>query len=215
VGTTTMNLPVIGDVNFYLGSVTLPIIGSVGLNLYLLFLLPLGVIACSNLVNILAGFNGLEAGQGIIISAFLILLLTFSGLSINKITMIFLLFALIGGLCAFLIFNWYPAQVFPGNIVTYLIGAIIAAVVIVGNIEKAGIILMLPQIIEFFLKARSHFKAQNFGKCIKGKLNYEGKIYSITHVIMKYLKPTEVQLVAILYLVQILAGLLAIASIML
>ena len=212
VGTDTMALPFIGTVNLDFGSIMLPFIGAVGLNMYVLILIPIGVVACSNLVNLLAGFNGLEAGQGIIISLFLIALLMLGGLDANKVTMVFLLIALIGALAAFMLFNWYPAKVFPGNIVTYLIGATVAVVVIVGNVERAGAILLAPQIIEFFLKALSKFKAENFGTCVNGKLTYKGATHSLTHLIMKAMKPTETQLVLVLYVLQIVAGMLAIAS---
>lgn len=213
VGTSTIDLPLLGVVNANLGTVMLPLVGPISLNLYVLLLIPLGVIACSNLVNLLGGFNGLEAGQGIIIAVFLIAMLALSGLTENKITMVFLLIALIGALLAFLIFNWYPAKVFPGNIVTYLIGATVAVVVIVGNIEKAGAILLAPQIIEFFLKALSRFKAENFGACVKGRLTYKGETRSISHFLMKAFQPTETQLVLMLYAMQVAAGVLAIASI--
>ncbi len=212
VGTTQMALPLIGPVDLYLGTLILPFIGPIGLNLYVLILIPIGVIACSNLVNLLAGFNGLEAGTGIIINLFLMLFLFMSGLDQNKMTVMFLLFALTGALLAFLIFNWYPAMVFPGNIVTYLIGAAIAAVVIIGNIEKAGAILLLPQITEFFLKARSRFDAENYGKCIGGRMHYKGKVYSLTHLLMRLFRPTEIQLVLMLYGIQIVAGVIAIAT---
>ncbi|MEM3364681.1 MAG: hypothetical protein QXS93_04200 [Candidatus Micrarchaeia archaeon] len=216
VGVSSMSLPFIGNVSLSLGTIILPFLGPVGLNIYVLVLIPLGVIACSNLINILAGFNGLEAGTGAVICVFLILIL----LSINDkgpahTTALFLAVALLGALLAFLMFNWYPAQIFPGNITTYLIGAAIAAIVIIANIEKAGVILMLPQIAEFFLKALSLFKAENYGTPVNGRLTYTGPTHSLTHLLMKMFKPTEVQLVLMLIGIQIVAGLLALASVVL
>jgi UDP-N-acetylglucosamine--dolichyl-phosphate N-acetylglucosaminephosphotransferase len=215
LGTSTMTLPFLGTVNLSLGTIVLPFLGPVGLNLYVLLLIPLGVVACSNLINLLAGFNGLEAGSGIIICLFLILIILLDGKGVNQTTALFLAVALLGALLAFLIFNWYPAQVFPGNIVTYLIGASIAAIVIIANIEKAGIILLLPQIIEFFLKALSKFHAENYGTPVKGRLTYSGSTRSLTHLLMKAFKPTEPQLVLMLWGIQILAGLLAVATMLL
>lgn len=215
VSSTVIVLPLLGEINLYLGAVTLPLLGTLGLNIYILILIPIGVIACSNLINLLAGFNGLEAGQGVIICAFLALMLILSGLNENKVTMLFLVAAMCGALCAFLMFNWYPAKVFPGNILTYMLGAMVAAVAIIGGLEVAGALLLMPQITEFFLKARSRFQAENFGKCIGGRLNYEGPIYSLTHLLMKLFRPTEVQLVLMLYGMQLVAGVLALASILL
>ncbi|MCX8199933.1 MAG: hypothetical protein N3G76_00510 [Candidatus Micrarchaeota archaeon] len=215
VGTYTMSLPFLGTVNLSLGTVALPFLGPVGLNVYVLLLIPIGVIACSNLINLLAGFNGLEAGTGAIICAFLIIILLMDGNSATQLTALFLATALLGALLAFLIFNWYPAKIFPGNITTYLIGASIAAIAIIGNIEKAGAILLLPQITEFFLKALSKFQAENYGTPSNGRLTYSGPTRSLTHLLMKMFRPTEVQLVLMLYAIQIAAGLLALAAVVL
>ena len=66
-GTATMQIPFLGEVNFDLGVFVFPFFGAVDINLYVLLLIPIGVVACSNLINLLAGFNGLEAGTGAII----------------------------------------------------------------------------------------------------------------------------------------------------
>ncbi len=206
----SIEIPFLGIINLNLGTLLLPYIGTITLNLYAIILIPIGIVACSNLINLLAGFNGLETGTGIIISIFLVILLYLSGLNSSRVIAIYILVGLIGALISFLIFNWYPAKVFPGNIVTYLIGSIIAVVVIIGGIEFYGAILLTPQIIEFLLKALSKFKAENFGTCKEGKLYYTGKIYSLTHLIMKKFKPTEIQLVLYLFAIQIMFGLISI-----
>jgi UDP-N-acetylglucosamine--dolichyl-phosphate N-acetylglucosaminephosphotransferase len=207
---SSIYFPMLGEISLNFGTLILPLIGTITLNLYAIILIPMGIIACSNLVNLLAGFNGLETGTGIIISIFLIILLYLSGLNSMRIIAIYILIGLLGALISFLVFNWYPAKVFPGNIVTYLIGSIIAVVVIMGRIEFYGAILLAPQIIEFLLKALSKFKAENFGTCVNGKMNYSGKSYSITHMIMKKFKPTEIQLVLYVYAIQIVFGVISI-----
>lgn len=196
-GVSSMNFPFFGDIELGL--------------IYSLILVPIGVIACSNLVNLLAGFNGLEAGIGFVSSVCLFFTSLIVGSNISS--MIFM--SLAAACLAFLFYNWYPAKAFPGNVTTYLIGATIASGVITGNIEKAGIIALIPQIIEFFLKATSKFQAENFPTRIEnGHLIYEGKIYSLTHIIQKYLRPTEVELVLLLLLIQLLFGILAIISVL-
>jgi len=214
-GTSTMSL-IFFTVNFNLGVYSFPLIGPLEINLYSLLLIPIGVIACSNLVNLLAGFNGLEAGAGTVISASIFIasiLLGFMGLHTTEAS--FLMIALFGACLAFLFFNWYPARIFPGNITTYMIGATIVAAVVIGNMERIGVIALTPQIIEFLLKARSsHFSAENFGRVGKGgRLYYRGKIYSLTHLLMKTIHPTEKQLVLILLLFQAVFGALAVWSI--
>lgn len=207
---SSIYIPLLGTINLNFGTILLPYVGTITFNMYALILIPIGIIACSNLVNLLAGFNGLETGTGIIISIFLIVLLYLSGLNSTKIMGVYILVGLIGALISFFIFNWYPAKVFPGNILTYLIGSVIAVAVIVGRIEIYGAILLIPQIIEFLLKALSKFKAENFGTCVNGKLTYTGKTYSLTHLLMKKFNPTEKQLVLYLFGIQIFFGLVSV-----
>ncbi|MBU4491391.1 MAG: hypothetical protein KKD69_02900 [Euryarchaeota archaeon] len=47
----------------------------------------------------------------------------------------------ISALIALLYFNKYPAKVFPGDTLTYPVGAIVAIVAILGNMEKSAVIL--------------------------------------------------------------------------
>jgi len=183
---------------------------------YSLILVPIGVMACSNLLNNLAGFNGLEAGTGAVacLSIFAASFILFSlnpdnfGVAAPLITL-----AMAAACIAFLFFNWYPAKIFPENTGTYVIAAAIASAVIIGNIERIGIIALIPQIAEFFLKARSKFKAENFGRRVGNRLYYDGKIYSLTHLLMRYLHPTEKQLVSCLIALQAFFGVLAVSSI--
>ncbi len=214
-GTSVMNFYFF-TLDFNLGVYTLPMLGPVTLNLYGLLLIPIGVVACSNLINLLAGFNGLEAGTGALASLFLALcaLVLYAQGWPGAVEASFLMLALFGACCAFLVFNWYPAKMFPGNTATYLIGAAIVSAVVIGNMEKAGVIILMPQIAEFLLKARSGFKAENFGVPGKdGRLRYEGKIYSLTHLLMKKFRPREPELVGMLLLIQAFFGMLALASI--
>jgi UDP-N-acetylglucosamine--dolichyl-phosphate N-acetylglucosaminephosphotransferase len=187
VGTTTMAVPFIGPVNFGI--------------FYPLLLVPIGVVGASNAVNMLAGFNGLETGMGVVyflgLGAFALLNIRPGGSVVFLVTFA----ALIG----FIWYNWYPAKVLPGDSLTYLLGSVVASGVIIGNMEKAGIIVMLPFIIEFFLKLRVKFKASCLGKLQEdGKLDppYGKKIYSWTHLIMNLKHVTEKQVTIILILIQ-------------
>jgi UDP-N-acetylglucosamine--dolichyl-phosphate N-acetylglucosaminephosphotransferase len=114
-------------------------------------------------------------------------------------------------LLGFIKYNWYPARILPGDSLTYLLGSIVASGVIVGNMEKVGVIVLLPFIIEFFLKARARFKASCLGKLRKdGKLNppYGKRIYSITHIIMNLRPLTEMQVTIIMILIVALFSLI-------
>lgn len=184
--------------------------------IYTYLMIPIGVIACANLINILAGFNGLEAGSGAIVcTAIFTASCILMKLEPNKYsaTAPIIMLAMLGACLAFLVFNWYPAKIFPGNVGTYAIGASIASAIIIGDMEKIGIIALFPQIIEFCLKMRGAFKAGNFGTLVDGNLTHKDKVTSLTHLFMKYAKVNEKTLVLHLLGLQAIFGFLAVWSI--
>ena len=128
-------------------AMSLPFLGAVDFGLFYNFLLvPLGVTGAANAVNMSAGYNGLEAGIGVITSAALL----YIALSVGSVPAAVLLAACLGACLAFLKYNWFPAKVFPGDIGTLVIGATLAAAVIIGNMEKFGVIVLLPAFYELF-----------------------------------------------------------------
>jgi len=152
-GQTTMRLPFIGPVNFGI--------------LYSLVLVPLGVTGAANAFNMLAGFNGLEAGMGAVAIGALAIIAAHLG----EVTSLVLLLAALGALLATLYFNWYPAKVFIGDVGTLTIGTVIATAVIVGNFEWAGVMVILPHAVDFLLKARKRFPSTGWhGEYRDGKL---------------------------------------------
>lgn len=150
-GSTFMIMPFLGNINFGL--------------LYTLVIIPLEVTIAANAVNMLAGFNGIEVGMGIIAMGSLAIIAYLLG----KMTVLVILLAALGALLATLYYNWYPAKILVGDVGTLSIGAIIAAAVIMGNFEIAGIILLIPYVIDFLIKAKHHFP-YSFGIYREGKL---------------------------------------------
>ena len=47
---------------------------------------------------------------------------------------------------------------------TYSVGALIACIAVVGNIQKGALILFLPYAVDFLLKARGGFRNEAFAK---------------------------------------------------
>ena len=192
-GVTSMAIPLIGSVNFGI--------------LYPLLLIPIGVIGAANAVNLLGGFNGSEAGMGIVYC----LSLGLYAILNDKIVSAAIFLSCAGALISFLKFNFYPAKILSGDSLTYCLGAVVASGVIVGNMERAGIIALTPFMIEFLLKLTSRFKASCLGKLRKdGKLDppYGKKIYSITHIIMNLGHFSERQVTIILILIEVFFSLL-------
>lgn len=198
-GESSMNFPIFGVIDWGL--------------VYPLFLIPLGVVATTTTFNMLAGFNGLEAGQGIILLSGMAFVSYINGSAWLSIVCLCMVLALIG----FLKFNKFPARVFPGDVMTYSVGVMIAAIAIVGNFEKIAIFFYIPYIIEVILKSRGKLKKSSFGKPMKdGTLeNQHNKIYSLNHLSILVLKKigirsTEKNAVYAIWIFQIIIILLGI-----
>jgi UDP-N-acetylglucosamine--dolichyl-phosphate N-acetylglucosaminephosphotransferase len=97
---------------------------------------------------------------------------------------------IVSALLGFLYFNKYPAKVFPGDSLTYPLGALMGVFAILGNMEKLALFVFIPFILEGILKLRSGLRAENFGVPNKdGSLEPRyPKNYSLTHVAIRLLK---------------------------
>ena len=188
-GNKILVLPFFGEVNFGL--------------LFPLLLVPLAIVGASNGFNMLAGLNGLEAGMGAI------MLGTLSAILLKESSWLALLTALCTtSLIAFLLFNWYPAKVFPGNCLTYAVGALIGVVGVLSSATTAALVLFSPYFVELVLKARTKFKAESFGiPQADGTLVPPKQISSLTHIFMRIFKTEKRTVQAILALELCLAAL--------
>ena len=188
-----MKFPFFGNINFGL--------------LYTLVIIPLEVTIAANAVNMLAGFNGLEVGMGIIAVGSLAIIAYLLG----KITVLVILLAALGALLAALHFNWFPAKILVGDVGTLSIGAIIAVAVIMGNFEIVGVILLIPYIIDFIIKAKNRFP-YSFGVYRGGKLYCpEGGPVGLGQLIMKMCGGiSERNLVLVLMGIEAVCGVVAI-----
>jgi UDP-N-acetylglucosamine--dolichyl-phosphate N-acetylglucosaminephosphotransferase len=154
----------------------------------------------------LGGFNGLEAGMGII---YTLSLGTFSFMIGNELATI-IFFTAFAALLGFSRFNFAPAKILAGDSLTYVLGAIVAVGAIIGNMERAVLITMTPFIIQAILKFWSLKRMGRFASDL-GVLERDGtisskygnKIYSWTHLIMRIGRFTETQIVAIMMGIQI------------
>jgi len=196
-GVTTMTLPFFGTINFGI--------------FYILLLIPIGVAGASNVTNMLAGFNGLEAGMGLVACSSL----AFIAFKIHSIESLIVLLSMIGALLAFLFYNWYPSRVLIGDIGTLSIGAVIASSVIIGNFETAGLIVIIPYAIDFVIKAINKFPSKNWwGIYRKGKLYSPDKPIGFCQLIMKIFGGiSERNLVLVLIFIELIFGIIAISTV--
>ena len=178
-----------------------------------------GLIGAINGYNMLAGYNGLEAGMGAIILTTLAFIAWLSGSGWVSMISLITVFSIL----AFMIFNRYPAKVFPGDSFTYAIGAMIASIAILGNMEKFVLILFIPYFFDAFMYVRFRFIDKHKKIEAYGKINEDGslemphdKIYDFTHLMLKLLKKVkkkvyENDIVISIFAVEIILSLAAIA----
>ena len=178
-----------------------PIIGHIDFGFLMILMVPFGITCASNSTNMLEGFNGLGTGLGLIITSTLIVL----SIANESFDGLYLLVPLLGSLIAFMYYNKYPAKIFPGDTLTLFLGGTIGCAAIINNLKLEGVILMLPMIIEFFLKLRGNFKGECFAKFNEnGILLHEGRIESLTHILMQNFAVDEKKLVLYFWSVEIL-----------
>lgn len=191
-GQPTMFVPLLGTVDFGI--------------LFPLVFIPLAIIGTSNGFNMIAGYNGLEAGLGIIILS----TLGFLNYNIGNSFIAVFAFTMVAALFAFWFYNKYPAKVFPGNTLTYAVGSLIGIIAIWGNIEKFALLLFIPYFFELLLKLRGRLLKESFGQIQQDgtlRLRYD-KLYGLEHVAIVVLekfgvRTTEKNVVYSLYVFQL------------
>ncbi len=176
-----------------------------------MLLIPVAVSIASNLTNMLAGLNGIETGLGIIA----LTSLTLSCIIMNKYDVAIISFSMLGALIAFLFYNKYPANVFPGDVGTLIIGACIAIIAFIGRVKIIAFIVLIPNIIDGLLKFYSAgvMERQNFkptevnedGQLVVPATGFNSLIRSILKKPMK-----EKQVVYIIWTIGLIFGLLGI-----
>ena len=140
----------------------LPFIGLIHLGVLYYVYMVLFTIFCTNSINILAGINGLEVGQSIIIQFFIFLysciqywyysaISHHSGLQANHLFTIAITVPFLGGSLALFHYNRYPAKVFVGDSYTYTSGMICAICGILSHTSKTLILFFVPQILNFLI----------------------------------------------------------------
>ncbi|KAH0948659.1 hypothetical protein HN011_002019 [Eciton burchellii] len=142
------------------------------LDLWLFYYVYMGMLAvfCTNAINILAGINGLEVGQSLIIAVsvliFNVVELSGSQRQAHQFSIYFMLPYTATSL-ALLKFNWYPSQVFVGDTFCYLSGMTFAVVGIIGHFSKTTLLFFIPQIINFLYSVPQLF---HFVPCPRHRL---------------------------------------------
>uniref|UniRef100_A0A915DT57 UDP-N-acetylglucosamine--dolichyl-phosphate N-acetylglucosaminephosphotransferase n=1 Tax=Ditylenchus dipsaci TaxID=166011 RepID=A0A915DT57_9BILA len=113
------------------------------------------VIFCMNAINIIAGINGVEVGQSVVIA---------SSVAVFNVVQIFrldqssvwqhglslcILLPFISTSLALFMLNKYPAKVFVGDTYCYWAGMTLAVVAVTGRFSKTLLLFLIPQIMNF------------------------------------------------------------------
>ncbi|KAF8929401.1 UDP-N-acetylglucosamine--dolichyl-phosphate N-acetylglucosaminephosphotransferase [Dissophora ornata] len=144
-----------------------PILGHL-INLGALYYVYMAMVAifCTHSINIMAGINGVEVGQSLVIACsiafndMLFLQSSASGAPAIETHLFSLYFIMpfIGVSIALLIHNWYPSKVFIGDTYCYFAGMTFAVVGILAHYSKTLLLFFIPQIFNFLLSSPQLFR---------------------------------------------------------
>ncbi|KAI6655080.1 UDP-N-acetylglucosamine--dolichyl-phosphate N-acetylglucosaminephosphotransferase-like [Oopsacas minuta] len=128
----------------------------INLRIFFYIYILLLAVFCTNAINILAGINGIEVGQSVIISG---CILTYSILQMPQISLdipdsltlfrFSVICPFLGVSLALLWHNWYPARVFVGDTYCNFAGMVLAVIGILGHFSKSLLLFFIPQILNF------------------------------------------------------------------
>ncbi|KAH7730359.1 Protein Y60A3A.14 [Aphelenchoides avenae] len=122
--------------------------------LFYMFMVML-VIFCTNAINIIAGINGVEVGQSLVVAVSVAL---FNVIQIFRLDTHYvwphclslcILLPFIATSLALYKLNKYPARVFVGDTYCYWAGMTLAVVAIIGGFSKTLLLFLIPQVFNF------------------------------------------------------------------
>lgn len=193
-GNYTMKIPLLGNVDFGL--------------IYPVVLIPLAITGAANAINMVAAYNGIEAGGTFIVGTTILA----ASIIYSRPEAGVVIAPMIGACLAFLVFNRYPSRVFPGDSGTLPMGAAIASAVIVGNLETIGVIAMFPYFLHFLLFGLGRIAGIERVKF--AKVDGEGYInpphrFNLLYFIAGIKKFKEWQIVVVVYILILISSTLA------
>lgn len=159
------------------------------IDLWIFYYFYMGMLAvfCTNAINILAGINGLEVGQSLIIAlsvAIFNVVELFGDLwKAHRFSLYFMLPYIATSLALFK-YNRYPSKVFVGDTFCYLSGMTFAVVGIIGHFSKTTLLFFIPQIINFLYSVPQLF---HFVPCPRHRLpKYDKSIDKLETSVMVF-----------------------------
>jgi len=192
--------------------VDVPFDGGFYLDVFVFIVAPLYVVVTSNIVNIFSNFNGQSAGNVVLCLFFILLKLVIDGKADVELVLMFT-----GAVLAFLVFNWYPAKVFPGNCGDYMMGAMLGVLIVANGLYAFGMILLAPMILHFLLAVYwLVYKKKKYPHTKFGDVRSDGTIkvphpYYFSWLFPYYFRLREEQIVLITMVLTACCGIIAVA----
>lgn len=205
-------------------SPTFPFLGGTQLTIIYPLTIPIIVAVFTNVVNMLEGYNGEGSGTCLIaISALFICSLIMDSAE----GLIFSIVS-IAVIIPFFLFNKYPSKIFPGDIGTLCMGAMISCIAIFGSLEVAAFCALLIHIFNGFYvisSVRGFFESSRIMeektdiillKDDKIKASDQKKaVLTLPRLILAKGPLTELKLVRNFYAISIICGFFSIVSVLL
>lgn len=200
--------PGVGDVNLEAFDIRISGFGTLTGSMMLRYIIvPVYIMVVANLKNMHAGFNGLQSGTALIIISFILL----KSWSNGNLDSMFTVAALAGAQVTFFWYNKYPSKILEGNIGSLAVGAAIGAALVIQHYLIAGIIMLMPHIINFLMYVywrtmNSRHPDDPRWKIAKfGKVRPDGTLEVPNQLTLKWVLPyhfrmTEQQVVYSMYL---------------
>jgi len=205
-------------------SPTIPIIDRTRITIIYPFLVPLIVAIFTNTVNMLEGYNGEGSGTCLIATCFLLI----CSLIWNSAEGVIFTIPVIAVILPFFIFNKYPAKIFPGDVGTLAMGAMIACIMLFGSLEVAAFCALLIHIFNSFYyiySVRGFFESSDIRKNkddiillednrIKAS-DQKSAVLTLPRLILARGPLTEPELLKNFYAISLICGFFSIISILL
>jgi UDP-N-acetylglucosamine--dolichyl-phosphate N-acetylglucosaminephosphotransferase len=151
--------------------------------LYSQLIIPTFVLVSSNLINMHAGFNGLDSGLSILILISLIL----KSVIIGDVENIISIVSLTGALVGYYIYERYPSRIFWGNVGSLAIGAAIGIIIVIQGFLISGFIMLFPHTINFLMYV--YWKWKKFPDIEFARVRRDGTLEVPNRLTLKWVLP--------------------------
>ncbi|MFX1377874.1 MAG: hypothetical protein ACFFA4_02175 [Promethearchaeota archaeon] len=204
-------------------SPTIPFIDRTRLTIIYPLLVPVIVAVFANTVNMLEGYNGEGSGTCLIAVCFLF----FCSLLWNSAEGVIFTVPVIAVIFPFFLFNKYPAKIFPGDVGTLAMGAMIACITLFGSLEVATFCALLLHIFNSFYyiySVRGFFESSDIRESkddiilleddrIKAS-DQKSAVLTLPRLILARGPLTEPELVKNFYAISLICGFFSVLSIL-